>query len=259
MAVRWLWTRARDRRLLAATLFSVLAVSVAGAVVAGQRAAGSPPPAGVADDLTAWLRANTTDGDRIAMTFRDREAMALRLFGSVDVANLFPTRVEPVDDPASYLWMGLRDRQLFGYRRTDWERALTRAPVRYLVSSGPHPFHPTELLDALATGQVSGIEWVASMDRDGGRAEVFSVDQTALELPWEFVPPTTMSAEAALAWLDLAASASSEALSARRLLGANPTVSGDAVPALLTRLGLCPPDLQPGGSVVLDAEQRCPG
>ena len=112
-----------------------------------------------------WLRANTADGDRIAMTFRDREAMALRLFGSVEVANLFPARVDPRDDPASFLWMGLRDRQLFGYRRTDWTRALANPPVRYLVSSGPHPFHPTELIAAMDAGQVPGIERVGSIDR----------------------------------------------------------------------------------------------
>ena len=257
MAVRWASARVGGGRLARAGLIAVLALSVAGVVVAGQRAAGAAPAAGVADDLTAWLRANTADGDRIAMTFRDREATALRLFGSVEVVNLFPVRVDPRDDPASFLWMGLRDRQLFGYRRADWERALANPQVRYLVSSGPHPFHPTELLEAMAAGQVPGLEPVESIDRDGEGAVVFSVDPTGYYLGSDVVP-TVMSADAALAWLDLAAAGVGEEIAAARLMAAMPVVSGDSVPALLTRLGLCvePPD--PGGSVTIYREERCP-
>ena len=257
MAVRWLLARVGRGGMLRAGLIAVLVLSVAGAAFAGQRAAGVPPPAGVAADLTTWLRANTADGDRIAMTFRDREAMALGLFGSVKVANLFPARVDPNDDPASFLWMGLRDRQLFGYRRTDWTRALANPPVRYLVSSGPHPFHPTELIAAMDAGQVPGIERVTSIDRAGDHAEVFSVDPANLVLRPEVVP-TTMSADAALAWLDLAAAGGREDFAVRRLLAASPVVSGDSMPTLFARLGVCPESTESGGSVQLNPYDVCP-
>ena len=67
-----------------------------------------------------------------------------------------------------------------------------------------------------------------------------------------------MSADAALAWLDLAAAGIGEDLAAARLMAAQPVVSGDSVPALLTRLGLCPESTDPGGSVMLDRGDRCP-
>ena len=33
-------------------------------------------------------------------------------------------RVDPSEPPEAYLWMGLRDRQLFGYRRAAWTATL---------------------------------------------------------------------------------------------------------------------------------------
>jgi hypothetical protein len=256
MAARWVSSRIGGGRLLRAGVLAVVALSVAGVVVAGQRAAGPVPPAGVADALATWLRANTTPGDRIAMTFRDREAIALQLFDSVEVANLFPTRVQAEDDPGTFLWMGLRDQQLFGYRRADWDRALTDPAVRYVVMSGPHPFHPTELLSAMADRPIPGLERVASIDGEGGQAEVFAVDPTILALGPESAP-TAMSAEAALAWLDLA-EPTGKVIADGRLLAAGPIVSGDAVPELLARLGMCPASTDSSGSVYLSPEERCP-
>jgi hypothetical protein len=153
--------------------------------------------------------------------------------------------------------MGLRDRQLFGYRRTDWTRSLANPPVRYLVSSGPHPFHPTELIAAMDAGQVPGIERVTSIDRAGDQAEVFSVDPTAFDLGPDAIP-TAMSADAALAWLDLAAAGDGEVIAAARLLAAAPVVSGDAMPALFARLGFCPESTESGGSVQLNPYEVCP-
>jgi hypothetical protein len=109
----------------------------------------------------------------------------------------------------------------------------------------------------MAAGQVPGLEPVESIDRAGEGAVVFAVDPTSLSLGPDVVP-TEMSADAALAWLDLAAAGVGEEIAAARLMAAMPVVSGDSVPALLTRLGLCvePPD--PGGSVTIYPEERCP-
>ena len=249
-------SRIGSRRLLQASLLAVLVVSAAGMVVAGQGAVGSPPPSGVADALSAWLREHTVDGDRIAMTFKDREGMALRLFDSVAVAYLAPVRVDPNDDPASYLWLGLRDRQLFGYRRATWSQVLTNPPARYVALSGPHPFQPAELLPALVAAKVPGLDRVASLDEGTEHADVFAVDPEALNLTTGEVP-THLSTDAALAWLDLAAPVLGEDVAAARLLAARPAVMGDSLPVLLARLGACAGSSGPDTPVILGPAGTC--
>ncbi len=192
------------------------------------------------------------------MTFRDRESMALRLFGVVDVASLPRARVDPKDDPGSYLWMGLRDRQLFGYRRAAWSRVLTKPPARYLALSGPHPFHPTELVPALIAGQVPGLDRVASLDEGTDHADVFAVDAAALTLTPEAVQ-TYLSSDAGLAWLDLAAPVLGEDVAAAHLLAARPVVTGDSLPALQARLGTCAVFLGPDTPVSLGPADACGG
>jgi hypothetical protein len=255
-AVHALGSRVSSRRLLRASLLALLVVSVGGTVVAGQGTVGRPPAPGVADSLSAWLRANTVDGDRIAMTFKDREGMALRLFHSVAVAYLAPVRVDPHDDPASYLWLGLRDRQLFGYRRVSWSQALTDPRVRYLALSGPHPFHPAELLPDLVAARVPGLALVASLDGGAEHADVFTVDAGVLDLTPD-AAPTHLSSDAALAWLDLAASVLGEDVAATRLLATRPTVAGDSLPVLLARLGACAGSSGPGSPVILRPAGTC--
>src|SRR4029079_9452058 len=93
--------------------------------VVGQRDAGRVAPDRIGDELAAWLATNVPEGGRVAMAFREREQMALRLYGRADVAILPIARVAPSEAPEDYLWMGLRDRQLFGYRRAAWSETLS--------------------------------------------------------------------------------------------------------------------------------------
>lgn len=246
------------RRLIAAALVAAMTIGLVGGVLVGQRAAGRPPSGVVADELAGWLRANTSPGDRVAMTFKDRESMALRLFGSVEVANLFAVRIKPTDDLATYLWIGLRDRQAFGYTRSAWTAMLTRPPVRYLALSWPHPFHPTELVPAMIAGQVPGLERVASLDQGTDHADVFAVDAAALTLTPEAVP-TSLSSDAALAWLELAAPVLGEDVAVAALLAARPVVTGDSLPALQARLGTCAVPSGPDSPVSLGPADACGG
>ena len=83
--------------------------------------------------------------------------MALRLFGSVQVPSVPAVRVAAAVDLSDYLWIGLRDRQVFGYTRSAWTRALTRHQrPRYLVISSPHPFTPADLEASMTAGSRSG-------------------------------------------------------------------------------------------------------
>ena len=113
-----------QRRLATIALVGVAVVALAAPVV-GQRDAGRVAPDRIGDELAAWLVANVPEGGRVAMAFREREQMALRLYGRADVAILPIARVAASEAPEDYLWMGLRDRQLFGYRRAAWSDTLS--------------------------------------------------------------------------------------------------------------------------------------
>ncbi len=224
------------RRVAAAALLAVLGLGLVGGIVVGQRSAGRPPSALVPDRLAAWLRANTSAGDRVAMTFKDRESMALRLFDSVEMVSLPAVRVDPADDLTTYVWVGLRDRQLFGYTRSAWTKVLAMPPARYLVLSGPHPFTPDALAASLAAGHVAGLLLDERFDDGEDRAEVFAVDPATVAAASETIP-LHASADAAMAWLDLAAPADGEAGAIARFLAVEPVVSGGDLDALLGRLG----------------------
>ena len=75
-------------RLATIGLVAVAVLAIAAPVV-GQRGAGRVAPDRIGDQLVAWLAVNAPDGGRIVTAFREREQMALRLFGRTDV-----------DDPA---------------------------------------------------------------------------------------------------------------------------------------------------------------
>lgn len=221
------------RALVSIALAGVAVVALAVPVI-GQRDVGQLPPDRLADQLAGWLGANVPDGDRIVMAFREREEMALRRFGRGEVALLPIVRVDPAEPPETYLWMGLRDQQLFGYRRTDWTAALTDPPADVLVLVGAHPFTPFELTAGPATAARLGLTSVATFESDGERAEVHRVDAAAAVSGASGVP-LHLSAEAAAAWLALDAGDTA----AGRLLAARPVVVGgdDAIRMLLDRLG----------------------
>ena len=243
------------RRLATIGLVGVAIVAAAAPVV-GQRDAGRPAPDRIGDELAGWLASNAPGGARIVMAFREREQMALRLFGDADVAILPIARVDASEAPETYLWMGLRDRQLFGYRRTAWAATLADTPADLLVLVGPHPFTPFALSAGPTTASQLGLAPAAILEADGDRAEVHHVDAAAAGSGVSGVP-LHLSAEAASAWLDLAGGATATS----RFLAARPVVDGDAaaIGSLLERLGAAACSTSAGtGSVAVGPAGTCP-
>jgi hypothetical protein len=222
---------------LGALAVAALSVGALALVAVGQLRVETRPDTGLAERVAGWLREHAPAGSRAAMTFFDNDAVAIHLDGDVELPNLPPSRVGAGDDPDDYVWMGLRDRQLFGYRRSDWTAALSAPGAFGLVLAGPHPLTPAELLDDLDAGRVPGIMPAASFEADDEWARVYEIDPAQ---PGSVAtPPLHLSPDAALAWLDGARASGgdvAEAAAAARLARANPVLVGPASPALEARL-----------------------
>jgi hypothetical protein len=170
------------------------------------------------------------------MTFRYRAVVALLLYGRNEVAELRPRRVGPTDDPTWFLWIGLRDRQLFGYTRTHWTAVLAEPRTTAFAIVTPHDLAPADLLPVLERDRpAAGIEPVETLAPGGPEAAVFTVNPAGLA-PDTAALPLVLRPEAALAWLDLAGA---DAAAPEKLAAARPVVVGDAptVEPLLDRLG----------------------
>lgn len=244
------------RAATAIGLVVVLGFALVGPVV-GQRGASSFPADRLTRDLVDWLDEHTATGGRIVMAFREREEIALRRFGRTDVGILPIARVRATDPLDEYLWMGLRDDQLFGYRRAAWARALTEPPATHLVLVRPHPFTPTDLVDAagdVTAPSFPGLVPVASLDDGEDHADIFRLEPAAA-LATTAETPLHLDAAAALAWLDLAGEPGAE----DRLLETRPVVSGNAE-LLIERLGDRACTIrEPSGATVLAPAGSCPG
>ena len=186
------------------------------------------------DDLAGWLAANVPEGGRVVMAFRERDAMALRRFGKGEVDLLPVTRVRATDPLEGYLWVGLRDRQLFGYPRAAWATALTEPVADALVLVGPHPFTPSDLAPDAGAAARLGLTLAATLDEGADRVEIYRVDAAAA-IARTPDAATHLSVEAARAWLDLVGSDAAAA----RFLAARPVVTGSdvAIRELVRRLG----------------------
>ncbi len=229
-------SRGTSRALAAVTLVAVVAFALAGPAL-GQRAVRRPAPDRLSDDLVAWVSEHVEDGGRIVMAFREREEMALRRFGRTEVGLLGVRRVHGAAPPGTFIWMGLRGRQLFGYPRTAWVSALTDPPAAYLVLVSPHPFTPTDLVGVPGQGtsvepSVPGLTPVGTLDDGDDHADIFRIEAQQVHDETGDVP-LHLAADAALIWLDQLGGSNP----VDRLLEARPVISGDDVDALLARLG----------------------
>ena len=226
------------------TLAAAVVIAFAGPVL-GQRSVHRPPPDRLTDDLVAWVADHVQDGGRIVMTFREREEVALRRFGRTEVGLLGARRVDTTEAPATFVWMALRGRQLFGYPRAGWVADLTDPPSTYLVLVGPHPFTPTDLVGARGEPSVPGLTPVATLEDRGDRADILTIDAAGVRDGTADVP-LHLSAAAALAWLDDAAGPDA----VDRLLEARPVITGEGVEALLGRLGVAACQSPAGDGVI---------
>jgi hypothetical protein len=199
-------------------LVALVALAGLGQVEAG-RAYEPPLPA----QLAAWLGERVGPGDKVATTFRFRALVAVELYGRTVVEELRPARVRPDDDPADYVWMGLRDRQLFGYRRGAWVRTLGDPSIRYLAIVEPHFFAPLELEPFLASADAesTGLQIVERLEPDGPTATILSVDPSRVADGTAAIP-LHVTPEALGAWLSLAGPDA-----AVKMASARPVVTGE--------------------------------
>ena len=146
------WMRARSpnlppqaRRWLVVAGATVVLIVIVMGQVAAPRASPSRLPALVA----AEIRQRTEPAQAVVMPFRDRETVGLELYGRNSLRSLGAGRVTAAARPADYVWMGLRDRQLFGITRSAWQATVGGPDVTMLVIVVPHPLSPATLIPSL--------------------------------------------------------------------------------------------------------------
>jgi hypothetical protein len=229
-------------------------------VLLAQKATGVAAGSTLPEQLSGWLAGHAAPGQRVVMTFRLRELVTLELRNRVPVASIAANRVRADDDPASFVWMGLRDQQLFGYPAAGWDRTLGQPGTAFLVLVEPHALTPSEMLPLLGSprGAEAGFTPAVILREADDAAHVLAVDAgrasaSAARLGLHLSP------EAAQAWLALGGTPAERV---GRLAAVRPVIvgSGGSLVQLRAALGglacLTPatPDETPG-SVVLGA---CP-
>jgi hypothetical protein len=190
-------------------------------VLLAQRATGVAAGSTLPEQLSGWLGSHAAPAQRVVMTFRLRELVTLELRNRVPVASLAQNRVRAEDDPASFVWMGLRGQQLFGYSAAVWDRTLGQPGTAFLVLVEPHALTPSELLPLLASprGAEAGFSKATTLREGEDAAHVFAVDPgrasgSAVRLGLHLSP------EAVRAWVELGGVAT--------LVAARPVIVGTA-------------------------------
>jgi hypothetical protein len=205
LAVEWIRARPAVRSGRARWAFvAVGALAVTTTATAAQVTATRPSSSHLAARTTAGIVQHTRPGDAVVMPFRDRESIVLGLYGRNPVRSLGTVRVQSGDQPADYVWMGLRDHQLFGITRAAWKAALGQPDVALLVIVLPHPLSPAALVPSLQGPGPAGDPGTQALDviADGGSANLFSVAPGRAVAGAELLV-LHLDASAAAAWLAL--------------------------------------------------------
>jgi hypothetical protein len=259
----WAADRAPARPALRVAALGLVAVVGIGGATAGQIRVGNPGEPELPGQIVGWLRAETPRGDHAVMTFRYNEIVALELYGDVGVPSLASVRVDGNTPLSEFLWIGLRDRQLFGYTRSRWQATIGRPGTSFLVLAGPHPLTPAELTPSLDQGGLPGLIRAQTFNADGDWATIYRVETASVRASPTDVP-LHLSPAAAVAWIDLAAGAQGgdAAGAARRLADTGPIVVGPDRELLAQRLAsiaclVALPDLSPDAARVVPAGAGC--
>lgn len=230
----WLVRRAGEVPRNRTVAWVLIAVLLMGGAALGQRIAGRPSELKLPPQIALWLRPHVGNGDRVVMTFLYSEVTAVSLFGSATVPKVPIVRDDGKRGLDDYLWLGFRDKQLFGMRRALWTATITAPATTYLVFTGPHALTPDELLPAFEGNRLAGIKFVKKLGADNRWAEIFVVDPAALVSPAGMA--LHMSPETADAWLDMAGDAATVLAREQQLIDAQPVLVGRGARALLKRI-----------------------
>jgi hypothetical protein len=201
------WMRRRAQAAPSWTRWAALAAGIVMAcalVLLAQKVTGVAAGSVLPEQLSGWLRGHTAPGQRVVMTFRLRELVTLELRNRVPVASLAANRVRAEDDPASFVWMGLRDQQLFGYPAAGWNRTLGQPGTAFFVLVEPHALTPSELLPLLGSprGAEAGFTPAETLREADDAAHVFTVDPGRASGSAALLG-LHLSTDAAQAWLGL--------------------------------------------------------
>lgn len=217
-----------------ATTWAVIGVLLLSAAVAGQRSAGRPTDLLLPHQIAVWLAPRITHGSSVPMTFLYSEVTAVALFDSASVPKLPVFRYQADRRLSAYLWLGLRDQQLFGIRRTLWAETLSDPRTSHLVLAGPHALTPIELLPALDHDRLGGIAIKTRIEVEREWAEIYVVDPAAVAGAPDV--PLHLSREAAEAWLDVEPGRAERGERERLLVQARPVLVGEDGPDILDSL-----------------------
>jgi hypothetical protein len=245
-----------------AALSAVLVVIGLFGAAAGQARVGDPGESTLPGQIAAWLRANAPAGSHAVMTFRDSEIVGLELYGQIPVPGLAGVRVTSHALFSDFIWIGLRDQQLFGYTRSGWQQTLTQPGTGTLVLAGPHALTPVELMPALDRGSVPGVVLARQLAAAGEWASIYTITPESIRAEPDGVR-LHMSPAAAIAWLDLAADGGASD-AARRLVDVAPVVVGNDTGVLVRRLAdvaclVADPADGPESSRVVTIGSECSG
>lgn len=263
--VTWAASRLPAQPGLRVGAFGLAAVVGIAGATAGQFRVGNPGEPALPGQLVTWLRTETPLGDHVVMTFRYSEIVSLELYGHMAVPGLAAVRVDATALLSDFLWIGLRDRQLFGYTRAEWEGTVGQAGTSHLVLAGPHPLTPAELMPTLDRGGLPGLVRAQAFATGGDWATIYGVEAASVRASPADVA-LHLAPEAAIAWLDQAAGAPGGDVTAASRLFADigPIVVGpDRAPLAQRLIGvacLVPlPDLGPDAARVVPAGPACGG
>jgi hypothetical protein len=203
----------------------VAGIVLASAVVlVAQKVTGVAAGSILPDQLAGWLAQHATPGQRVVMTFRLREIVTLELRNRVPVDSLAVNRISADDDPASFVWMGLRDQQLFGYSAAVWDRTLGRPRTAFLVLVEPHALTPSELIPLLSSprGGEAGFSPAVTVREGEDAAHVFRLDAARASSSAGHLG-LHLTANAVQAWLVLGGAPAERVA---RLAAARPVIMG---------------------------------
>lgn len=235
--------------------WAVIGVLLLSAAVAGQRSAGRPTDLQLPHQIADWLAPRVTDGSSVPMTFLYSEVTAVALFDSASVPKLPVFRYQADRRLSAYLWLGLRDQQLFGIRRTLWAETLSDPRTGHLVFAGPHALTPIELFPALDDGRLGGITRATRLEAEREWAEIYVVDPAAVAAAADV--PLHLSREAAEAWLDLTTGRAERQEREQLLIQARPVLVGkdgrDILDSLVREACLVPAGEGPRAFILVPA------
>ena len=235
-------TRAGADRRRGVAVWGVIGVVLVAGALLGQRSSGRPSEQPLPYQIANWLEPRA--GDRVVMTFLYSEVTAVDMFDTASIPKLPVFRYQERKGLDDYLWLGLRDQQLFGITRQAWAESLGDPSTSHLVLAGPHMLTPVELIPALDRGILPGVGAMTRIEARKEWAQIYEVEPRNAATPPDL--SVHLSPATAEAWLATEARGSTRETREAQLIDARPILVGRGAPAFLKQLSVAA-CLEPAG------------